>query len=200
MRASPHAGREPRGPGEIAARDRRDVGEERRPIVVRGYTRDEIPGRCDKRNSQAPSDRRFHRQNVRQEFRAAPRVARRRSFHRQAGDERVDPRQSDPSRSQVLRRSREIQAGEIFGQWEGHYELGGVFPVRDRAQDMHREQIRVDRDEGFGLPYSCSLRYKGWIEDGDPVGIRERRVQRDRENWFLAEDRAQEIFLPLRSN
>lgn len=113
MRASSHAGRESRGPAEIAARDRRDVGEQQRPIVVRRYTRDEIFGRGDQRDSKAPSDRCLHRQNVRQEFRAAPRVARRRAFHRQAGNERVDPRQSDPSRSQVLRRAREVQTGEI---------------------------------------------------------------------------------------
>lgn len=139
MRASPHAGRESRGPAETAARDRRDVGEQQRPIVVRGYTRDEILGRGDQRNSKAPPDRCVHRQNVRQEFRAAPRLARRHAFHRQAGDERVDPSQIDPSRSQVLRRSREIQTGEIFGQRQEHYQLGGVFSVRDRAQDMHRE-------------------------------------------------------------
>lgn len=55
---------------------------------------------------------------------------------------------------------------------------------------MHREQIRVDRDEGPGLSYSRRLRHKGWSEDWNPVGIRERSVQRDSENWFLAQDRA----------
>ena len=114
---------------------------------------------------------------MRRDVRIAARPPRRPTFQTREGDEHLVPRQSDPPRSEILRESGQIRPGQVSEGWEGHRELWGVHAVRDGAQEVHRQQVRVDRDEDTAVQHPGQVQLQGRQQDHGPVEIQGGRVQ-----------------------
>lgn len=117
---------------------------------------------------------------MRRYLRIAARAARRPPFQTREGDEHLVPRQSDPPRPEIFRESGEVRPGQISQGWEEHRELGGVHAVRDGAQEVHRQQVRVDRDENIAVQHPGRVQLQGREQDYGPVEIQGGCVQSGR--------------------
>lgn len=175
-----HAGRESRRSTEASGGDRRGSVGERGASWIRRYTGDEVSGRGDERGDEVSSDPVVRGQGVRRDLRIAARAARRPPFQTREGDEHLVPRQSDPPRSEIFRESGEVRPGQISQGWEEHRELGGVHAVRDGAQEVHRQQVRVDRDENIAVQHPGRVQLQGREQDYGPVEIQGGCVQSGR--------------------
>lgn len=123
--------------------------------------------------------------------RIAAQQAGREALPPQRGRQRVVPNLRDSTRPPILSGAGQVRPGQVLERHETDDQFWLVPNVRDRTQDVHREQVRNAGDEGSAVPSVRQVQPRPLLQDHHTDEIEQERILDDRREWVLVQDRAE---------